>query len=163
MAKSRCRPSCVHPVFYILETGCQWRALPRDLPPRSTVHDYFIRWQCDRTLGSCIMSFTCRRESRPARRRARPRRSSTARASRARKGGQNPGSGRLRCRQEDQGTQAPCGRRYTRADAWGGHPAEAGETDGRGWPVATASSDCLLNSEGIPTRRLTGRAFSVTI
>jgi transposase len=33
-------------VFYILETGCQWRALPRDLPPRSTVHDYFIRWQC---------------------------------------------------------------------------------------------------------------------
>ena len=37
-------------VFYILATGCQWRALPRDLPPRSTVHDYFIRWQCDRTL-----------------------------------------------------------------------------------------------------------------
>ena len=32
-------------VFYILATGCQWRALPR-----STVHDYFIRWQCDRTL-----------------------------------------------------------------------------------------------------------------
>jgi transposase len=37
-------------IFYILATGCQWRALPRDLPPRSTVHDYFIRWQCDRTL-----------------------------------------------------------------------------------------------------------------
>src|SRR5512134_817289 len=41
-------------VFYILETGCQWRALPRDLPPRSTVHDYFIRWQCDRTLVKCM-------------------------------------------------------------------------------------------------------------
>lgn len=41
----------VNAVFYILETGCQWRALPRDLPPRSTVHDYFIRWQCDGTLG----------------------------------------------------------------------------------------------------------------
>ena len=38
-------------VFYTLETGCQWRALPRDLPPRSTVHGYFIRWQCDRTLS----------------------------------------------------------------------------------------------------------------
>jgi len=37
-------------VFYILETGCQWRALPRDLPPRSTVHDYFIRWPCGRAL-----------------------------------------------------------------------------------------------------------------
>ena len=23
-----------------LSTGCQWRALPKDLPPRSTVHDY---------------------------------------------------------------------------------------------------------------------------
>ena len=26
-------------VFYILGTGCLWRALPKDLPPRSTVHD----------------------------------------------------------------------------------------------------------------------------
>ena len=32
-------------VFYVLGTGCQWRALPKDLPPRSTVHDYFVRWQ----------------------------------------------------------------------------------------------------------------------
>jgi len=38
-------------VFYILGTGCQWRALPKDLPPRSTVHDYFVRWQCDGTLS----------------------------------------------------------------------------------------------------------------
>ena len=38
-------------VFYILGTGCQWRALPKDLPPRSTVHDYFVRWQCDGTLA----------------------------------------------------------------------------------------------------------------
>ena len=38
-------------VFYLLGTGCQWRALPKDLPPRSTVHDYFVRWQCDGTLG----------------------------------------------------------------------------------------------------------------
>jgi transposase len=37
-------------VFYVLGTGCQWRALPKDLPPRSTVHDYFVRWQCDGTL-----------------------------------------------------------------------------------------------------------------
>src|SRR4051794_19289412 len=37
-------------VFYILGTGCQWRALPKDLPPRSTVHDYFVCWQCNGTL-----------------------------------------------------------------------------------------------------------------
>src|SRR4051794_16237958 len=38
-------------VFYVLGTGCQWRALPKDLPPRSTVHDDFVRWRCDGTLG----------------------------------------------------------------------------------------------------------------
>jgi transposase len=30
-------------VMYIHSTGCQWSALPKDLPPRSTVNDYFRR------------------------------------------------------------------------------------------------------------------------
>jgi len=37
-------------VFYILSTGCQWRALPRDLPPRSTVHEYLKLWEWSGTL-----------------------------------------------------------------------------------------------------------------
>jgi transposase len=37
-------------VMYVLSTGCQWRALPKDLPPKSTVHDYLILWSCDDTL-----------------------------------------------------------------------------------------------------------------
>ena len=37
-------------VMYVLSTGCQWRALPKDLPPKSTVHHYFILWSCDGTL-----------------------------------------------------------------------------------------------------------------
>ena len=37
-------------VMYILSTGCQWRALPKDLPPRSTVHDYLGLWNWDGTL-----------------------------------------------------------------------------------------------------------------
>ena len=37
-------------LMHILGTGCQWAALPKDLPPRSTVNDYFLRWQHDRTL-----------------------------------------------------------------------------------------------------------------
>jgi transposase len=37
-------------VMYILSTGCQWRYLPKDFPPRSTVHDYFTWWNCDGTL-----------------------------------------------------------------------------------------------------------------
>ena len=40
----------VNGLMYILSTGCQWAALPRDLPPRSTVNRYFVRWDQDRTL-----------------------------------------------------------------------------------------------------------------
>ena len=36
--------------LYILSTGCQWRAIPKDLAPRSTVYDYFDRWSWDGTL-----------------------------------------------------------------------------------------------------------------
>ena len=37
-------------IFYVLSTGCQWQALPRDLPPKSTAHDYFMLWGWDGTL-----------------------------------------------------------------------------------------------------------------
>jgi transposase len=37
-------------LLYVLSTGCQWRALPKDFPPRSTVFDYFGLWQADGTL-----------------------------------------------------------------------------------------------------------------
>jgi len=38
-------------VMYILSTGCQWRYLPKDFPPRSTVWDYFDLWSYDGTLA----------------------------------------------------------------------------------------------------------------
>ncbi|MEA2912793.1 MAG: hypothetical protein QOJ15_4874 [Bradyrhizobium sp.] len=31
----------VNGLMYILSTGCQWRAIPKDLPPKSSVYDYF--------------------------------------------------------------------------------------------------------------------------
>jgi transposase len=37
-------------IFYVLSTGCQWTALPKDLPPRSTVYDYLDLWDWDGTL-----------------------------------------------------------------------------------------------------------------
>ena len=40
----------VNGMMYILGTGCQWAALPKDLPPRSTVNRYFKRWEHGRTL-----------------------------------------------------------------------------------------------------------------
>ena len=38
-------------IFYVLWTGCQWKALPKDFPPRSTVWEYLDLWDWDGTLG----------------------------------------------------------------------------------------------------------------
>ncbi len=40
----------VNGLMYVLGTGCQWRAIPKDLPPRSTVNGYFVLWDYDGTL-----------------------------------------------------------------------------------------------------------------
>ena len=37
-------------IFYVLSTGCQWNALPSDLPPKSTIYDYLDLWDWDGTL-----------------------------------------------------------------------------------------------------------------
>jgi len=52
-------------LMYILSTGCQWRALPKDLPPRSTVHDYFDLWNWDGTLDRLhhALYVRCREEA----------------------------------------------------------------------------------------------------
>jgi putative transposase len=42
----------VDAIFYILRTGCQWRYLPKDFPPKSTVWRYFDRWRRDGTLDT---------------------------------------------------------------------------------------------------------------
>jgi transposase len=56
-------------VMYILSTGCQWRAIPKDLPPRSTLFDYLDLWSWDGTLERihCELYVKCReREEREA-------------------------------------------------------------------------------------------------
>jgi putative transposase len=35
----------VDAVFYIVRTGCQWRDLPKDFPPKSAVWRYFDQWR----------------------------------------------------------------------------------------------------------------------
>jgi transposase len=40
----------VNGLMYVLSTGCQWRAIPKDLPPKSTIYDYFDLWTYDGTL-----------------------------------------------------------------------------------------------------------------
>ena len=35
----------VNALLYMMRTGCQWRMLPREFPPRSTVQRYFYAWR----------------------------------------------------------------------------------------------------------------------
>ncbi|MGW1888201.1 transposase [Streptomyces sp. NPDC001970] len=39
----------VRAVLYVARTGIPWRYLPHDLPPHTTVYDYFARWEADGT------------------------------------------------------------------------------------------------------------------
>lgn len=41
--------SIVNAIRYVTRTGCQWRMLPHDYPPWSTVYKYFRRWSDDGT------------------------------------------------------------------------------------------------------------------
>lgn len=43
--RSTCLRSVLDAIFYLLRTGCQWRLLPREYPPWSTVHHYFRLWR----------------------------------------------------------------------------------------------------------------------
>ena len=42
----------VDAVFYVLRTGCQWRYLPKDFPPKSTAWRYFDEWRHHGTLDA---------------------------------------------------------------------------------------------------------------
>lgn len=40
-----CRREIVDAIFYVVDNGCKWRALPADFPPWSTVYNYFAAWE----------------------------------------------------------------------------------------------------------------------
>jgi transposase len=61
----------VEAVLYVLATGCQWRALPSDFPPRSTVQGYFYAWR-DTGWWRRIVSRLVRRARRALGRKAIP-------------------------------------------------------------------------------------------
>src|SRR5437667_2331008 len=42
----------VDAIFYLVRTGCQWRYLPKDFPPKSTVWRYFDEWRHNGTLDT---------------------------------------------------------------------------------------------------------------
>src|SRR5229473_2477711 len=52
-------------IMYILSTGCQWRAVPKDLPPKSALFDYLDLWGYDvRSIASITPHYVeCRKQS----------------------------------------------------------------------------------------------------
>ncbi len=59
-AKSGGRPrevpmrEVINAMLYILRAGCQWDMLPHDLPPKSTVYEYFAAWRDDGTWQDIV-------------------------------------------------------------------------------------------------------------
>ena len=54
--RSVSRRSLVNGILYLLTTGCQWRQLPKDFPPKSTTHDYYVELLCSgHTNSSCAL------------------------------------------------------------------------------------------------------------
>jgi transposase len=50
----------VDAILYLLWTGCQWRALPKDFPPYSTVQGYFYRWRDEGTWERVSLTLVAR-------------------------------------------------------------------------------------------------------
>lgn len=44
----------VNALLYLNRAGCQWDMLPHDLPPKSTVYEYFARWRDDGTWQAML-------------------------------------------------------------------------------------------------------------
>ena len=59
----------VNGLMYVLSTGCQWRYIPKDLPPRSTVNDYLpvgLQWHVgENPLRAAISNAVNRTNARP--------------------------------------------------------------------------------------------------
>ena len=106
----------INGVMYILSTGCQWRALPKDLPPRSTVHDYLGLWNWDGTLDRIHHALSSSAARKPRRSQPHGLHHRQQSVKSAEKGGL-ASIARLRCRQADQGQEAACSGRYARLAA----------------------------------------------
>jgi transposase len=138
-------------VMYILSTGCQWAALPKDLPPCSTVNDYLRRWDGDRTLDRIhhTLYVLCREH---AGREASP--TAAIIDSQSVKGAEKGGLHRplgLRRRQEDQGQEAPCPGQHLRPADAGDHP-RCRHPGPRCWRVAISE----LTHAGLAAARARG-------
>ena len=59
----------VNAIFYIAQTGCQWRMLPGDFPPFTTVQRYFYGWRAEgrwQTINHALLMAVRETEDREA-------------------------------------------------------------------------------------------------
>ena len=151
----------INGVMYILSTGCQWRALPKDLPPRSTVHDYLGLWNWDGTLDRIhhALYLKCREK---AAREASPTACiiDSQSVKSAEKGGSHR-QPRLRCRQADQGQEAACSGRYARlAAARHRHRRRRSGSRRRSRAAGDLVRSVSLSREIVRRQRLSGAGLS---
>jgi transposase len=52
--EAHCRRQIVDAIFYLVDNGIKWRALPADLPPWSTVYKFFAAWEADGVTGLLV-------------------------------------------------------------------------------------------------------------
>ena len=107
----------VNGLTHVLSTGCQWRAIPKDLPPRSTVYGYFDLWTYDGTIDRLhhALYVKCREA---AGREASPTAAVIdSQSVKAAEKGALYRSARLRRGQKDQRQEAAYSRRYDRPAA----------------------------------------------
>ena len=79
-SRTTCLRRVVDAIFYLLQAGCQWRMLPRDFPPRSTVYGYFRAWIAAGVWAHVHDVLYRRTRELEGRDESPPRRSSTAKA-----------------------------------------------------------------------------------
>ena len=101
--RSTCLRQVVNAIFYLLQTGCQWRMLPRDFPPRSTVYGYFRAWIAA-GVWARLHDVLYRRSRELESREEKPDRGDHRQPERENQRG-GPRNGRIRRRKADQGPQ----------------------------------------------------------
>jgi transposase len=75
----------VEATFYIASTGCQWRQLPKDFPPYSTVQGYLYAWVLDGRWELINRALVMASREKPGGKPVRPPASSTANRSKPRR------------------------------------------------------------------------------
>ena len=101
--------SVVNAILYMASTGCQWRQLPKEFPPYSTVQSYFYAWSREGVFASVNHALVM-----AAREKAGRDASPSAGVIDSQSVKTKRGAARLRRRQEDQGPQAAYRHRHAR-------------------------------------------------